>query len=43
MFATKLSGVEFDPADQNVLVAAIDGSPHLLENGSSVEPISPRR
>lgn len=39
MFATKLSGVEFDPADQNVLVAAIDGSPHLLENGASVEPI----
>lgn len=38
-FAKRLDGSEFDPADQNLLIAAIGGSPVLLENGVAVEPI----
>jgi uncharacterized protein (DUF342 family) len=38
-FATKLDGAVFDPNDPNVLVAAISGSPVLLKNGVSVNPV----
>jgi uncharacterized protein (DUF342 family) len=38
-FAKRLIGSEFDPGDQNLLIASIAGSPVLLENGVTVEPI----
>ena len=38
-FATQLDGTEFDPADENLLIAATDGCPVLLKDGVSVETI----
>ena len=38
-FSTKLNGAAFDPADENLLIAATDGCPVLLKDGVSVEPI----
>lgn len=38
-FSTRLKGAEFDLADNNLLLAAIDGCPILQKNGVSVEPI----
>jgi uncharacterized protein len=38
-FAAELDGTEFHPNDQDLLIAVIDGSPVLRENGVSVEPI----
>ncbi len=38
-FAMKLDGTRFDPADENLLIAATDGCPTLLKNGVSVETI----
>ena len=38
-FAAKLDGTGFDPADANLLIAAIDGCPVLRKDGVSVEPI----
>lgn len=38
-FAKHLKGSALDPSDQNLLLAAIGGSPVLLENGVTVEPI----
>ena len=37
-FASKLSGVEFDPADPNVLRAALTGQPVRVKNGINIEP-----
>ena len=39
VFAAKLDGTRFDPADENLLIAAIDGCPVLRKDGVSVEPI----
>jgi uncharacterized protein (DUF342 family) len=38
MFAANLSGVDFDPADPNVLAATITGQPVQVKNGVVVEP-----
>lgn len=38
-FAKRLDGSALDPDDQNLLIAAIGGSPVLLDNGVTVEPI----
>ena len=38
-FAKHLDGAQLDPADQNLLIAAIGGTPVLLENAVTVEPI----
>lgn len=38
-FAKRLDGSKFDPGDQNLLIAAISGSPVVQENGVAVEPI----
>lgn len=38
-FTAKLDGTKFDPFDENLLIAAIDGCPVFLKDGVSVEPI----
>jgi uncharacterized protein (DUF342 family) len=38
-FSKKLDGAALDPADENLLIATIDGYPVLLKDGASVEPI----
>lgn len=38
-YSPALAGVKFDPSDQNALLASIDGFPHVLKDGMSVEPI----
>ncbi len=39
VFGAKLDGAEFDPADENLLIAATDGCPVLLKDGVAVEPV----
>ena len=39
VFAAKLDGAEFDPADENLLIAATDGCPVSMKDGVSVEAI----
>jgi len=38
-FAKRLDGAEIDPDDPNILIAAIGGTPVLLENAVKVEPV----
>ncbi len=38
-FSKKLEGTTFSPADENLLIAATDGSPVLLQDGVAVEAI----
>ncbi|MFA6971043.1 MAG: FapA family protein [Gallionella sp.] len=39
IFASKLDGAALDPADPDLLIAAISGCPVLLKDGVSVEPV----